>query len=1102
MMEQASVVGYRLSPQQRRVWLAQHDASGMGLAYDAQCRVVIEGALNVEDFKAAVRDVVSRHEILRTRFVGRAGMKTPVQVIEERSDADWRVEDLSDLDPERQASRVEELSEEETRCGPADERESTLRVVVLKLSGRRYVMILTLPSLCADSRSLINLAHEICRRGSARRADELPDEEPVQYVQFSEWQNELLEGEEAEEGRRFWGEHLSDVPSAPPLPFKAQAAPVASPTTDDTARGGANKAAEAPAHATQPINFGGEVTRQLIDLAGRSGHSLAVMLQGCWEALLWRLTGEPVLPVGRLLDGRRYEELAGALGLFARRVPLASRVTGRLRFGELCAQVAERNQAAEEWQEYWTGEREGPLVGFEFDEREDVAEAGGVSWVMERLRSGSERLALNLRVVRRGATLEAELEYDARVYGEAEAERLAGYYERAVRCAATEEGLALRVCELEVLGEAERRLLIEGMNETGQEYEVRGGVHELFEEVARAHGGRVAVEYEGEALTYAELNTRANRLAHHLRGLGVGPETLVGICVERSLEMIVALLGVLKAGGAYVPLDVAYATERLSLMLEDARVTVLLTQSKLTESLSGYGARVVCLDSDSARSELARRSGENLGPQSTTANLAYVLFTSGSSGRPKGVAVEHGQLLNYVNGILEKLSLASYASFATVSTFAADLGNTAIFPSLCAGGRLHVISRERATNPDALAEYFARHEIDCLKIVPSHLEALLSAAEPEKVLPRQRLVLGGEASRPAWVETLRSLAPGCRVMNHYGPTEATVGVLTYEVAGDDPGLSSPTMPLGRPLANTRIYILDSQLSPVPLGVPGELYIGGESVTRGYYRRPDATAENFLPDPFGEQPGARMYKTGDLARYLPDANVEFLGRNDDQVKIHGYRIEPGEIEWALSQHASVREAVVVAREDALAERRLVAYLVCRQHQSPSASELQDFLREKLPEYMIPPAFVVLESMPLSANGKIDRRALPDPDGSALRDESSYVAPRTTLEEVLAAMWAEVLKLERVGVRDNFFALGGHSLTAMQIMSRLRKTFQMELPLRVVFEATTVEKLARGIVEHEAKPGQAEKIATIVKKIQGMSDEEKRAMLKERRPVGAA
>jgi amino acid adenylation domain-containing protein len=626
---------------------------------------------------------------------------------------------------------------------------------------------------------------------------------------------------------------------------------------------------------------------------------------------------------------------------------------------------------------------------------------------------------------------------------------------------------AQRLANLAMLTAAERQQLLVEWNNTsiaypqGTAYSQDTCIHQLFEAQVARTPDAVAVVFEEQALTYQELNLRANKLAHHLQALGVGPEVRVGIYVERSLEMVVGLLGIIKAGGAYVPLDPAYPQERLSFILQDAQVSVLLTQQWLITGLIKHQTQIVCLDADWAR--IAQESGTNPINKVTPDNLVYVMYTSGSTGIPKGVAVEHQQLCNYLHGVLQRLALPNSASFATVSTLAADLGNTMVFGALCTGGCLHVLSQERVADSYSIADYFTRHAIDCLKIVPSHLAALHAATHPEDILPRRLLILGGEASRSDWVESLQRLAPDCALLNHYGPTEATVGVLTYRVEENKRAPITSTLPLGRPLANVQIYLLDQHLQPVPIGVQGELYIGGANMARGYLNQPALTAERFIPHLFSTAPGARLYKTGDLARYLPDGNIEFLGRLDNQVKIRGYRIELGEIETTLAHHQAIRQAVVLAREDTSGDRRLVAYCVPHHGCILDIRELRSFLQTQLPNYMVPAAFVVLNALPLTANGKIDRQALPAPDQARPSLFEVFVAPRTPIEELLAGIWASVLKVETVGIHDNFFALGGHSLLAVQVMSRLRKVFQVDVPLRALFDAPTVAGLARHVEE---------------------------------------
>jgi len=618
-----------------------------------------------------------------------------------------------------------------------------------------------------------------------------------------------------------------------------------------------------------------------------------------------------------------------------------------------------------------------------------------------------------------------------------------------------------RLADLPMLTVAERQQLLVEWNNTSTVYPQDVCIHELFEAQAARTPDAVAVVCEEQELTYRELNIRANQLARYLQALGVTPEGLVSLCVERSLDMIVGLLGILKAGGAYVPLDPAYPQERLALILRDAQVSVVLTQPQLAAGFTGLQAQVVCLNTDWKR--IAQESVTNPVNKATPNNLIYVIYTSGSTGVPKGVAIEHRQLCNYVYSVQERLALPNPCSFATVSTLAADLGNTMVFASLCTGGCLHILSQARVADPRAMADYFAHYAIDCLKIVPSHFAALHTSSHPEHMFPRRLLILGGEASRSEWVKSLQRLAPGCAILNHYGPTEATVGVLTYRVEENQRFPRTSTPPLGRPLAKVQIYLLDQRLQPVPIGVQGELYIGGANLARGYLKRPALTAERFIPHPFSDAPGARLYKTGDLARYLPDGNIEFLGRSDYQVKIRGYRVELGEVEAALEQHPAIRQAVVCAQEDIQGNKRIVAYVVIYKETAISLHTLRSFLQTKLPDYMVPAALVVLDTLPLTPNGKIDRQALPAPDQTRPPLCEAFVAPRTPTEELLAGIWAHVLGVESVGLHDNFFALGGHSLLAMKVVSRLRQIFQVDIPLRELFNAPTVASLAHHVEE---------------------------------------
>ena len=669
-----------------------------------------------------------------------------------------------------------------------------------------------------------------------------------------------------------------------------------------------------------------------------------------------------------------------------------------------------------------------------------------------------------------GQQLVLRLSYDRRRFDDATIHRLLDHFHTLLEALIADPDR--RLADVPLLTAAEREQLLVTWNATETPRRPEGSVAAPFEAQVEQTPDAVAVVCENQQLTYRELNARANQLAHHLRRLGVGAEVRVGVCLERSLELIIALLAILKAGGAYVPLDPRAPAERLAFMLADAQASVVVTQDALRAKLP-QASRAICLDA--AWQTMAHEPAEDLrGPAAD--QLAYILYTSGSTGRPKGVAVEHRQLINYVQAMIDRLGCAG-ASFAMVQPLTVDSCLTAIFPPLWTGGCLHLITDERAADPEAFGAYVDRHAIDCLKIAPSHLAALQASSGPERVLPRRCLVIGGEASRRDWAETLQSMAPACAIFNHYGPTETTVGVLTHRIEHTNGARGPSMLPLGRPIANTQCYVLDARLQPVPVGVPGRLYVAGAGLARGYWCQPTLTAERFLPNPFSSAPGARIYDTGDLARYLPDGTLEFLGRTDHQVKIRGFRIELGEIEAALARHPGVRECVVDVREDVPGVRRLAAYVVAAGTPAPSVEAVRQFLAEQLPDYMLPAALVTLEALPLSPHGKVDRKRLPMPDAARPALAQAFAPPQTPAEEILAGLWAGLLGVDRVGRHDNFFALGGHSLLATQIISRVRETFRVELPLRRLFEVPTIAGLAEAI-EHVKNNGAQAQLPSIV------------------------
>jgi len=1041
-VSQETIQGFRVSPQQTRLWLLQQ--SELGRVYRVRSLIEIAGDLDPKILQAALEHAVGQHEILRTSFQLLPGMTIPVQVIADKGAVSLQSYDLTPLSSSDQQEKISQLFREAGACVVDYTQPSLLRTELLKLSNKRHLLLVSAPALCADGPSLQRLTEHIASAyGALRRGAEPAPIATMQYADFAEWQNELLESSEAATALQHW--QRSDPASlAPRLIFEKRCDPQTLGVSATT------------------IEISPETIKQIREVAGTCEATVATFLLACWQALLWRSTAVEEVTVGVAFAGRKFAELEAAVGLLSSYLPISSHFGADLSFTELMRGVSAQEQEAEALQEYFRPEQ---LAGsdnptpFCFEARNRPADLheGGLSFSFARQDAHSECFKLKLVCESNKDALAVELQYDTNLFAAADIQLLAQRLATLIQAAAEQPLTSL--ADLEVLGAAERQLLLVEFNDTKKDFPTGHCIHDLFAAQAEQTPDRTAVVFEDEQLTFAELNKRANQLAHRLQRFGVGPDAPVGLCFERSVDLIIGLLGILKAGGAYVPLDPGLPKSRLGLMLADAGARVLVTRRELAEGLSDKVDHVLCMDPAGLEVEAehpAKESTKNPQSSVTDQNLAYIIFTSGSTGRPKGVAVEHRQLANYVHAISAQLQLPDQSTFATVSTIAADLGNTVLFPPLLKGGTLHLIAEERATNPDALADYCRRHPIDCLKIVPSHLSALLSAANPADLLPRRWLVLGGEACPWSLVEKISALAPDCGILNHYGPTEATVGATTHRVDPDDRDQPPEIVPLGRPLANARVLILDQHLRPAPLGAPGELHIGGAGVARGYIQRPDTTAEKFIPDPFGREPGARLYRTGDLARHLADGRLEFLGRIDDQVKIHGFRIEPAEIEQVLRDHPSVRETIVVAREDQPGEKRLVAYVVAREGATADGAELKTFLQKRLPEYMMPRGIVLLQSLPLTRNGKVDRHALPAPDRLRLGEVDS-VLPRNQVEEKLAAIWSGVLGVARLGIHDNFFELGGDSILSIQIIARANQA-GLKLSPRQLFAHQTIAELA--------------------------------------------
>ena len=1059
---------------QQRMWFLDQLVSGSPL-YNVPCRAWLTGSLDVGALHRALCEVVARHESLRTRLPALDG--EPLQVIMPAVPCELPVTDLVSLAQADREATVQRVAKEEARRPFDLARGPLFRARLLRLSEDEHALLLTLHHIVSDGWSVGVLFRELgtlYEAFSQGRASPLP-ELPIQYADYAVAQRQWLHGSVLERELRYWRRQFPTIPAPLQLPA-ARPRP----------------AVQTHAGARLGFKLPHDLTRGLLALSRSEDVTLFMTLLASLKVLLARYTGREDIVVGSPIAGRTRPETEGLIGCFVNTLALRTDLAGDPTFRELLGRVREVALGAYAHQEL---PFERLVEELQPDRNPSFAPLFQVMFVLQNvprserrlhrltmrhmeLEKGTAKFDLGLSVVEGVDGLKGVFTYNTDLFDATTIERLASHFRVLLESIVADPGR--RVSALPILTEIERHRLTVQWNATAREFPRDRCIHQLIEEQATRTPQAVALSYGGDQLTYDELNRRANQLARHLQRLGVGPEVRVGLLLERSLDLAVGLLAILKAGGAYVPLEPGYPEERLAFLLRDAGVTVLVTCTELSaglRSLSSSRIGLVCMDRD--RASIATAAGANLPCRTSPENLAYVIYTSGSTGASKGVAVPHRAVVNLSHTVAREYRISGHDRVLQSSSLTSDFSVEECFPAWMSGAT--VVLRPPApmlTGAD-FTELLDAGRIS-LTLLPtafwhSWVQELHLSRRP---LPATlRLVsIGGETVQPAMYALWRELGVrGVRWCNTYGPTETTVEATLHEpAAGDDGPTSGLDLPIGRPLANTRVYVLDRHLNPVPTGVPGELYIGGEGLARGYLGRAGLTAERFVPDPFSGEPGARLYRTGDRGRYRTDGNLEFLGRFDYQVKIRGFRVEPEEVETALARHPAVREGAVVAREDTPGDRRLVAYVVPAGDQALGSGELRSFLRDRLPEPMVPSAFVFLDALPLTPNGKVDRRALPAPDYTRPDGDEAFVAPRTPIEERVAAIWAAVLKLDRVGVHDSFFALGGHSLLATQVVARLRAAFGVELPLRGLFEAPTVAGLAERL---EATTRLLEEVASL-------------------------
>lgn len=1044
-----------LSFVQQRLWFLDQLEPGTS-TYTIAVRRRLRGPLDQTALARALTELVRRHESLRTTFVTRNG--EPRQQIMSPEPVAPEIIDLESVPAADREAVVEEHVHKEVQRPFSLARGPLFRPVLLRLAPEEHELIVSIHHIVSDGWSLGLIAREIealYLAYTAGGASPLPDV-PLQYADFAIWQRQWLAGDVLEAQRAYWRAQLAALP--PPLEL---------PTDLPRAR------QSSPAAASHDVTLPRGLADALRQLSRREGVTPFMTMLAGFKAVLARCTGATDIVLGTPVANRNHLELEPIVGFFANTLVLRTNLDGDPSFRELLRRVREMSLSAyahqdmpfEKLVEDLKPDRklgQNPLFQISFVFQSAAGGGGGLSFDFVTVGSPFD-LTLFVRETAEGG-LSATIEYRRDLFRPDTIARIAGHYRTLLEGAAADPDR--RLSALPLVDPDELHRILAEWNATATGYPRERSIHGLFEDQAAATPDAVAVAFEGTTLTYRELDRRANRLAHYLRSLGVGPERPVGLWMERSVEVVVAILGILKAGGGYAPFDLMAPPDRIAFMLRDAGIDVLLTQQRMLARLSAEGVRSICLDVD--QRDIAAQPDTRLPDGATGDSLAYIMYTSGSTGEPKGVAVTHRGVVRLVRG-------TDYAHFGPdevilqLAPLSFDASTFEIWGALLNGGRL-AVPPPGMLSVDELGTLLARHRVTTLWLTAGFFHQVVDQ-RVEVLGPLRQLLAGGDVLSVPHVRKVLAALPGVRLVNGYGPTEGTTFTCCHRIAGDA-GLER-SVPIGRPIANTRVYVLDRHRQPVPIGVPGELWIAGDGLARGYVERPDLTAERFVTQRLSDRIEERLYRSGDVVRWLADGTLEFLGRQDTQVKLRGFRVELGEVESTLAQHPRVRDVAVIVRPGGGGDKRLVAYVV--PDGALAARDLRDLLRAKLPEYMVPSAFVLLERLPLTPNGKVDRTRLPDPEEN--REPVETVAPpRNDEERQLVAIWEEVLGVSGIGTRDNFFDLGGHSLLALRMFVRLEQSLRIRLPIATLFEAPTVEELAR-VIRQGGRTGQWRSLVAI-------------------------
>lgn len=1043
-----------LSYGQQRLWFLNR-LNPDSPVYNIPAAFRLEGRLDIASLERALNAIIERHEILRTSFETVDGQ--PLQIVSPSIHFKIPQTDLSHLPESEREAEARKLATEDAWLPFDLKRSPLLRARLLKLGESEHVALFTLHHIISDGWSSGVFLSELAalyKPFSDDAPPELPGL-PIQYADFAQWERDWAQSGGLDAQLSYWKQQLEGCPSLLELGPARPRPPV---QTNNGAR--------------QEARLSREIIEPLKELSRQQHVTLFTTLLAAFQTLLGKYSGQDDIIVGTPVANRSLVETEGLIGFFVNTLAMRTRLDGNPTFIDLIQRTREVTLGAyanqqlpfDKLVEELLPERNlshSPLFQVLFDLQnvpQQPLKLAGLKPSILEFENSTTKFDLALSLQQQGDELGGTLQYNVDLFDSSTIARLLEHFRNLlVEIGANPQK---RLSEFDVMNDAERRMVLSEWNRTDTDFSAEKCIHEIIEEQAARRPEATAVKFEQQELSYKDLNARANQLARHLRKLGLGPDQLAAVFMERSPEMIVAWLGILKAGAAYVPIDPAYPKERIAYMLADSNASALLTQKALAEFLSESNAQVICLDRE--ENEFSSEDTSNLEINVTPDNLAYMIYTSGSTGKPKGALIAHRGLCNLSQAQMATFDLNETKRVLQFSSFSFDAATFEIVMALAVGATLCMATRDVLLPGASLMKLLADEAVTNITIPPSALTLLPAEALPDL----KTIIVAGEACPPSLVARW---ADGRRFFNAYGPTETTVWATISECAD---GERKPN--IGRPIDNTKTYILDSHFNPVPIGVPGELFISGAGLSRGYRNRPDLTARSFVPNPFGDQSGARLYKTGDLCRYSETGEIEFLRRADHQVKIRGFRIELEEIETLLAQPREVQAAAVIVREDEPGDKRIVAYVVPASEGEMQTGQLRSFLAERLPDYMIPSAFVVIESLPQTPNGKLDQKALPAPDQSRPDLNIPFFAPSTRAEETLASIWADALKLDLVGIDDNFFELGGHSLLAVKVHERISKAFSTDIPLLRLFQYPTVRTLARFLdTEQESQSSTLEK-----------------------------